>query len=157
MTFHTPVLVTIRNSRLSLMQSFDRCFMGWGLTVLSAQEPRGSRVGPVGPTVVQRPDTVGRAPQALGKPNLGGRRLLEPLLQIVRVVGKDIAPFIGCTLFSDPLVLARPPQWSNEDEGGARLFRIAEFGASANVANRLGRKVIRYAEFPTGVALWHPG
>ena len=118
---------------------------------------RIARFGPALPASVECLETFDRHAELLGKPDLGGDGLFQPLLQIAGVERPHPLPVAGAALATGPFALAGPIAGRDEDEGGLRPLGRGDGGeAGSVVVFGLAARVPVRAELPAGPSLGDP-
>ena len=118
---------------------------------------RIARFGPAPPASVERLETFDRHAGLLGKPDLRGDGLFQPLFQIAGVECSHVLPVAGRPLVLGPFALAGPIAGRDEDEGALRpLDRGDGREAGRMVVFGLAARILVGAELPAGFSLGDP-
>ncbi len=113
--------------------------------------------GPRIPMTGEALDAGTNETQFLGKLQGHRRRLLQPLLQVVRVIGPNIFPFAFVALFCYPTGFLRPALGGDEDEGACRARLLAGVLCSLSIFFvGLGGRFLVAADLPPGCANRYP-
>jgi hypothetical protein len=93
----------------------------------------------------------------LGKLQCHCRALLEPLLEVVRIIGPDFDPFVRLSFPFKPLCLLAPPAGRDEYKCRISMDVVERLSrALVVVAIRLSRNRRLAAKFPKRLTLWNP-
>ena len=97
-------------------------------------------------------------PQFVFEPNLGGNRLLYPLLQITGIEDNHVLPLFLTLLRLLPSIFPRPASWRDEHESFGQSFIFGRrFCAFFEVFVGLGLNVLIRTKLPARVSGRNPG